>query len=932
VRAAKRYDGPFLGSVGFVDETVMPATNFSAYNQLKGSTVWIQKVNGTHAGSTTEFNEVKYDFFRKYLNISGNTGYVGDAGSDQTLTGNSVNLTGKIEMNGQQVSNLPIEWKKISGPGQVTFSNPFSANTTASFSVAGEYILRFSAKDESRLATEQAIFTITDHVKINTQGGANPCAGDVTPPTAGCKDLTVNLNASGNATIFPTQVENNSFDDCTVAASLVFTLDRTNFDCTDIGRKTVRLTVSDASGNSANCTSQVTVTENSPPQAQCQNKTILLDANGNATLTFAEIDAGSSDNCTGSNDLNFSINKSQFDCTDVAGATTVELTVTDAAGNFSKCTSTISVSENLPPTAVCDPMTIELDGNGNGNLTAQQFGGNSYDNCTASNDLRLTVSRLNFGCWDVGTMSIMLTVNDAAGNIANCSADVTIRESAPPSALCKNITAQLDPTGIRAILPSEINGGSWDNCTPSVELITSVDRSVLSCTDQGAQTVRLTVEDKSGNRSSCDASVTLVDNQPPTAGCQDLTISLDANGEAQIASQQVNSSSTDNCPIGLQFSLDRKNFNCADIGNQTVVLSVSDVSGNTSTCFSNIKVSDVTPPNAACNDVSVSLGTNGIGQITASEIDAGSTDNCSQSLIFSLSKTDFTCADSGSGQVTMTVTDASGNSADCTAFVQINESEAPTAVCQNLTIEIGAQGVVALDAADLDAGSFDNCTPSLDLLVTADRNELTCADLGLVFVSMTIEDRAGNTDDCQSEITVIDVTAPVPVCNDFVVTLDSLGEASILVGDIAVGSFDNCSPSFALTFSLSKTEFTVDDIGVNSVDLTVVDESGNIAGCAAQVTVERGISSTAFSAKAGSEFMVYPNPASERATVRFSSPFGKSGLMTLRFLNNLGQQVRIFSVEKTEVEVDLRDLPTGIYHVLLFDENRQIGRRKLMIE
>src|SRR5262249_14140053 len=36
-------------------------------------------------------------------------------------------------------------WSKLSGPGTVTFSNANAASTTASFSTAGSYVLRFTA-------------------------------------------------------------------------------------------------------------------------------------------------------------------------------------------------------------------------------------------------------------------------------------------------------------------------------------------------------------------------------------------------------------------------------------------------------------------------------------------------------------------------------------------------------------------------------------------------------------------------------------------------------------------------------------------------------------------------------------------------------------------------------------------------------------------
>ena len=38
-------------------------------------------------------------------------------------------------------------WTKVSGPGTVTFSSPNALNTSATFSVAGTYVLRLTASD-----------------------------------------------------------------------------------------------------------------------------------------------------------------------------------------------------------------------------------------------------------------------------------------------------------------------------------------------------------------------------------------------------------------------------------------------------------------------------------------------------------------------------------------------------------------------------------------------------------------------------------------------------------------------------------------------------------------------------------------------------------------------------------------------------------------
>ena len=65
----------------------------------------------------------------------------------------------------------------------------------------------------------------------------------------------------------------------------------------NLGANAVTLTVNDQGAGSDNCTSTVTVLDTITPTAVCQNITVYLDGSGTATITAADVDGGSSDNC-----------------------------------------------------------------------------------------------------------------------------------------------------------------------------------------------------------------------------------------------------------------------------------------------------------------------------------------------------------------------------------------------------------------------------------------------------------------------------------------------------------------------------------------------------------------------------------------------------------------------------------------------------------
>jgi len=80
---------------------------------------------------------------------------------------------------------------------------------------------------------------------------------DAIPPTAACKDITLNLNASGKATLTPEMINNGSNDNCTPDNELAFSLDISSFDCSNLGDNIVTLRVSDAAGNISTCTATI---------------------------------------------------------------------------------------------------------------------------------------------------------------------------------------------------------------------------------------------------------------------------------------------------------------------------------------------------------------------------------------------------------------------------------------------------------------------------------------------------------------------------------------------------------------------------------------------------------------------------------------------------------------------------------------------------
>jgi hypothetical protein len=83
--------------------------------------------------------------------------------------------------------------------------------------------------------------------------------------------------------------------------------------------------------------------------------------------------------------------------------------------------------------------------------------------------------------------------------------------------------------------------------------------------------------------------------------------------------------------------------------------------------------------------------------------------------------------------------------------------------------------------------------------------------------------------------TTPDETFPTAITQNITIQLDATGNASATADMVNNGSFDNCGIA---SVELSKTNFTCEQVGDNTVTLTVTDNSGNVSSKTAIIKVE----------------------------------------------------------------------------------------------
>ncbi|MCB9234639.1 MAG: HYR domain-containing protein [Bacteroidia bacterium] len=628
-----------------------------------------------------------------------------------------------VEDNTPPVVSCPANLSISAPTGQCSAVATYSA--TATDNCASNVDLTYSQASGSSFPLGSTTVTVTAEDECSN---ASTCSFTVTVtdnenPTITCPS-SQSLIATSAAGAVATWTNPVGADNCP-GASTSQTAGLASGSTFPIGITTNTFTVTDGSGNTSSCFFTIEVVGVAPAIVCPANLTVNTDPGQcSAAGTFAANDPAGIPPST----ITYSSNPgSVFSL----GNTTVTATATNAVGT-SSCSFTITVEDHEAPAAICQNVTVQLDAGGNGSTSANAVDNGSNDACGIAS---YSLSATSFNCGNVGTNAVVLTVTDNNGNVSTCSANVIVQDNIAPVAICQDVTVQLDNNGNGSTTAGAVNNGSTDACGIAT-LALGAGQGSFDCSNIGPNTVTQTVTDVNGNSSNCTATVTVVDQIPPLALCQDITVSLDATGNVSIAGGQVDGGSTDNCTIQFITVSPPNTFDCNNIGANVVTLAVVDVNNNYSICTANVTIEDNTPPVAICKDITVQLSSGGTVSIAGQDVDNSSTDACGIQS-YAVSPSSFECSDQGSNPVTLTVTDVNGNSSTCNANVRVEDNVDPVAICQDVTVQLDANGSASTTAQAVDNGSNDACgIVSLSLDVTS----FDCSDLGANTVTLTVTD------------------------------------------------------------------------------------------------------------------------------------------------------------------------------------------------
>lgn len=545
-------------------------------------------------------------------------------------------------------------------------------------------------------------------------------------PVARCRDITVQIDASGAAWISFDDINDESYDpDGTIDW---ISIDKRSFYCRDVhNRVEVKLTVQDNEGLTDYCWAEVYVEDLLDPIVVPNPVTIELDEWGNAHVSDEMMEelAETSDNC---DILEIWLYPNAFSCRDL-GRPDATIRVTDTNGNVTELKADLTVVDKLPPEISCHDITVNLDATGYATIDEYDILASYSDNCYINEPL-YSLNQYDFYCDDAGRSNyVTLSADDGSGNIGTCQAKITVKDVTPPVAKCKEeVHVNLGPDGTYKFSQSALNDGSYDLCS---SVIFFMDWDKADCSDVQVSPVsrRMFVMDDYGNEDYCYSNVYVHDITPPSITCPpDITVAADPDfcgAKNVLLGTPV---ASDNC----SYTLGKNGPSTFPIGPTTVTWTAVDDAGLESSCPQMVTVEDKTPPvlTGCPADITVQCYMDVPAAATVTAFDA-----CTGTVTVSFEEKELMPGNTCSNFIVRhwTASDQYGNATSCTQVITVNDDVPPVVACPAEAFKISDKGECTYTAVgdEFDATATDYCNE-----ITSMKWRLTGATEGSGFTTL----------------------------------------------------------------------------------------------------------------------------------------------------------------------------------------------------
>ncbi len=600
------------------------------------------------------------------------------------------------------------------------------------------------------------------------------------------------------------------------------------------GQTLVTLTATDDAGATASCVMEVYVVDVTPPVITCPPSVTLSTDPNTCTAVAMFMCPVAPDNCSGSANPEQNLGLPSGSAFPL-GVNVVGFQATDASGNSSTCTFTITVEDNDPPYLSCPFDIVKNTDPGLCSAITTWSAPTTHDNCDVPT-LMQTGGPANGAAFPKGTTIVSFKSTDASGNSTTCSFSVTVNDTEAPKITCPaNIVKCNDLNQCGAIVTYSLPTFS-DNC-PGATIMQTAGLPSGAFFPVGTTTNMFKVTDASGNTATCSFTVTVNDTQLPTITCPANIVRNNDPNQCGAIVTYPNPTFSDNCPGAVLTQIGGlPSGSFFPVGTTTNIFKVTDASGNMATCSFTVRVNDVQPPVfnncpgniTKVNDPGVCGAVVTWPKITAS-------DNCPGVVVtFVSGMASGSLFDVGITTVIYKATDASGNMATCSFNVIVLDNENPTITCPLDIVKNNDPGKCSAVVAFLGtASATDNCG------VKSITNNATSNvyPVGVSTVIWTAVDAAGNDATCQQTITVIDAEFPMLECPGDIhaIAIPDLCQAEV---DYEAIYSDNC-PGVTIEYSeWPPSDNGLFGLGNTTVMATATDAAGNQLMCQFCIHVE----------------------------------------------------------------------------------------------
>ena len=458
--------------------------------------------------------------------------------------------------------------------------------------------------------------------------------------------------------------------------------------------------------------------------------------------------------------------------------------------------ATVKINPQIKLTATTQPVPCANSAVGSINLTVS--GGTApYKYLWSNAQTTKNLNNLIAGVYTV-------TVTDARGCTEFKSATINTLDNTPPAISCPApANASASPNQCTTLI-SGIDAVFSDNC-PAPQLSYVVTGVTIAngggqlsnnlLFQVGLSNVKYQVSDGS-NTVSCSFTVSVTDNQFPTASNPATLTGIQCFDEIPAANPAVVINEADNCGQPTVTFLSQSIVGGLSCSGNPLVISrryrVTDASGNGISVTQLIEIADTEPPAFTQIPANVTVNCESIppvGTVTA-------VDNCSEDIVISYlgeTRTNGACLNTYTLARTWSVQDECNNSATKSQIISVQDITSPVFSFVPASVTVNCQSVPVVG----NPSATDNCDASVTFTYLGEiRTNGACPGSYALHRSWKAEDNCGNTATAAQVITVQDITSPVFTSVPFNITISC--ELYPAVGTPVAS--DNCDPFVSIIY------------------------------------------------------------------------------------------------------------------------------------